>query len=583
MALLADQSDDRPMRSLSSRLLLCACLIVSIVLGGSGAVWLAMNRENLAEAELADLSDALEAHLLAGLSNEEARVVAHSAIALSAFPEASSAVREARGIKADEPTINTTRATALAAARSARDHANKNRGLPLSPQLQALMDQHFALLERYHGEMDRALANMPQDRQSFMSAYSRLHALHAAIAQSHRQTLDEITTARLASRLDVLAAKAYQRDVLSLMVTGVFAVLIVLLGTMLHQLARFRAAVTLALNDLDSGRPIKADLGRNAATELKLVALSLTRMQGQADQILDAGRRESQATLQAAARINRLEDAVQGFEAQMMSVVTEMDRGAVGLGEVARALSHGAQTASQGVATLSGSLERADASVANVASNSADMAVSIVNLSGRLHEAFGTVRSASMLAHRTNGSVDDLGKAVERIGEVVALIRSIAEQTNLLALNATIEAARAGEAGRGFAVVANEVKSLAGRTAQATHDISEQIDAIQRTTGESIHAIRAIVEQIGHAEIHAEEMSVVITEQNDAVREMAECARLARERAEAVKQDAERVREEIDASDRNVARVSAASADITQAAKRIDGAMRVFLEQVSAA
>jgi uncharacterized membrane-anchored protein len=75
---------------------------------------------------------------------------------------------------------------------------------------------------------------------------------------------------------------------------------------------------------------------------------------------------------------------------------------------------------------------------------------------------------------------------------VVKLITSIAEQTNLLALNATIEAARAGDAGRGFAVVAQEVKNPAGQTAKATDEISSHIVNIQRATGESVEAIKAI-------------------------------------------------------------------------------------------
>ncbi len=78
----------------------------------------------------------------------------------------------------------------------------------------------------------------------------------------------------------------------------------------------------------------------------------------------------------------------------------------------------------------------------------------------------------------------------ESISEVVSLINSIAEQTNLLALNAAIEAARAGDTGRGFAVVADEVRALANRTKQATGDIQQQIETLQKESVLSSNELR---------------------------------------------------------------------------------------------
>ncbi len=74
---------------------------------------------------------------------------------------------------------------------------------------------------------------------------------------------------------------------------------------------------------------------------------------------------------------------------------------------------------------------------------------------------------------------EQLNDSIKAITTIIATVEDITSQTKLLALNATIEAARAGAAGKGFGVVASEVKELSYRTAKATDDVMNKIEAIQ--------------------------------------------------------------------------------------------------------
>ena len=93
-----------------------------------------------------------------------------------------------------------------------------------------------------------------------------------------------------------------------------------------------------------------------------------------------------------------------------------------------------------------------------------------------------SVQAIEDLVGDVSGAADTIHQLeleTANIGKVLDVIQSIAEQTNLLALNAAIEAARAGEQGRGFAVVADEVRTLAARTQQSTHEIQSMIQSLQ--------------------------------------------------------------------------------------------------------
>ncbi len=136
-----------------------------------------------------------------------------------------------------------------------------------------------------------------------------------------------------------------------------------------------------------------------------------------------------------------------------------------------------------------------------------------------------TVQEITLLAEKTNKSAEvvaDVEQYSDTISTVLEVIKGIAEQTNLLALNAAIEAARAGEQGRGFAVVADEVRTLAGRTREATEEINEIIENLQRGACQAVNVMdesqkqtASVVEQIHLADSSLNKIAQSVFKIND--------------------------------------------------------------------
>ncbi len=194
--------------------------------------------------------------------------------------------------------------------------------------------------------------------------------------------------------------------------------------------------------------------------------------------------------------------------ADRMRATAEQLSGAIGhVHESATATADGAAVSSQ--------------NLASVASAAEQMSASVTENSQQVTRVTTAVGEAVEQSAATDSKVGALSEAADRIGDVVQLITTIAAQTNLLALNAPIEAARAGNAGKGFAVVAGEVKALAAQTAQATHEIATQIEAIRGATGAAVGAVRAVGVSIGKVEQVAATIAAAVEQQAATTRDIA--------------------------------------------------------------
>ncbi|MDK9697964.1 MAG: methyl-accepting chemotaxis protein [Siculibacillus sp.] len=370
----------------------------------------------------------------------------------------------------------------------------------------------------------------------------------------------------------------------SIVATGAVVLLVAGLGLFFfgRRITRPLVDLTAAL-DRASGGDLAVDMPhRDRVDEVGAVARAAETLRSAASE------RESLAAAQArehgirAAAQGRVDDAIASFRASIAGTLRMLDADVANMSSTAGDLTRLAAEATGRADSAALATGEASTGAATVAAAAAELSDSVAEIDRRATAATGAVEVARRAAEESNARIASLADASGRIGAVLDLIRDIAEQTNLLALNATIEAARAGEAGRGFAVVASEVKTLAGQTAKATDEISEQIGSIRAEVDGAVAAITAIVGRIGEASSYTEAIATAVARQTSATSDISISARSAANGASRAAEDVSGVSSVAVETDRAAERVAALSKELSSRSEGLGAEVERFLASVAA-
>ncbi|EOD78181.1 Methyl-accepting chemotaxis protein [Grimontia indica] len=238
---------------------------------------------------------------------------------------------------------------------------------------------------------------------------------------------------------------------------------------------------------------------------------------------------------------SKLDEEFEPVREALNSTIERLNELVVDINRTATSVSNAAREIKVGTSDLSDRTESQASSLEETAASMQEMTSTVQQNADTSQSAVKQASEATKKAERGGSVVEDAVNAMaeienssKQISDIIGVINEIAFQTNLLALNAAVEAARAGEQGRGFAVVAGEVRNLAQRSAKASVEIKDLINAsvnkvkdgtqLVRESGENlveiVDAIRSVSSMIDNMSTATQEQYQGIGEINRAVTEM---------------------------------------------------------------
>ncbi|UPK21584.1 HAMP domain-containing methyl-accepting chemotaxis protein [Bradyrhizobium sp. 131] len=397
-----------------------------------------------------------------------------------------------------------------------------------------------------------------------------LEALSKVYSERARQIAHETETNRILSFvLTCLAGVA-----LALVVIGIVIIA--------RSIARPLSAITATIKQVADGAENVVVPHSDRADEIGALARAIQIFQDAMGRNRNLASQVSQDSAAREERARHIEQSVDAFREAIGAIMRGLGDNASVMRETAQTITRVTADASSRAGTAANATEQASHNVTAVAGAAEELSASVVEIGRQVRQSASAVEQTGQRTEKSIAEIESLAAATQRIDGVLSLIQAIAEQTNLLALNATIEAARAGDAGRGFAVVAHEVKALAGQTAKATADISENVSMIQSSTRNAVDAVREIGGAVREINDVTSAIAGAIGQQDAATREISSNAQSAAQGNETLVANISSLRDAIGETDTAASWVLRAASSVTETAETLSREVEKFFQNLRA-